>query len=222
MKNVNELVQAVKVEGMESTAFSELFIIINAETIEPKAESFKKQLKGDVAKAVSEGYELLMKLIYKWEGTGSFHTLYKTSYTNLLKNEVKATSAQKRKHNTSYEVSLSETIPSPYTSATELTMIDALYAESLYTEFDVTEINEDNQVEVLLEQFREKKPEQADLIDIMLNLSDNPAKSELTDAVCNYYGTQKYTGVIQKRVSRAKESFYKFISQNNYTLNLNF
>jgi len=214
MKNVNTLVQAVKEQGTESIAYKELFNTIYIETIVPKAESFEWQLKGNIQQGIDEGINLIMELVESWNGSGNFHSFFKTSYTNRLINLVKYIGRDKRKHNYAYDVSLSETIESQYDGGNEMTVIDRLYDKSLYTEFDITE--SENQVEILLEAFRKVKPEQADLLDIMINLPDDAKKNELTSAVCEYYGVNMYTSVIQKRVSRAREAFKNFLLKNNY------
>lgn len=212
MKKVNELAKTVQAEGTESLAFYELFTIITAETIEPKAESFSRQLKGDVADAISEGYQLLLELVEKWERTGSFHSFFKTSYTNRLINKVKATNADVRSHNTSYDISISESIVSE--GGNDMTIIDRLFDKSLYTEFDI-EDNE-NTFEGMLAGFRKKNPEQADIISIMLNFSDDDKQKDKTNTYCEYFGVHKYTSVIQKRVSRAREAFKNYLIKNNY------
>jgi hypothetical protein len=139
MKNVNELVNQVKEHGTESIPFMELFETLNKETIEPKAKSFSKQLRGDESEAISEGYSLMMELVESWDGTGNFHTLFKTSYENRLKNLIKYMARNKRKHNTSYDVSLSSNVNTK--SGTEASpIIETLDDVALTTSFDITEV----------------------------------------------------------------------------------
>jgi hypothetical protein len=212
MKQVNHLVQAVRENGTESIEYNKLFTIIYSETIVPKAESFELQLKGNVDEAINEGIDLFMELLEKWNGTGNFHSLFKTSYNNRLKNLVKYINREKRKHNYSYDLSLSESAPSETGDASPI--IEVLNDKSLISEFDITETN--SRLEELLESFRKIKPEQADLLDIMIQQPYDSKKSDFTKTICEYYGVQKYTDVIQKRVSRAREAFKKHLIKNNY------
>lgn len=218
MKNVNQLVLTVQAEGNESFAWVELFETVMKETIEPKADSFQRQLKGDVQEGISEGYKLLMDLVGSWDGTGNFHSLFKTSYENRLKNLVKHIGRNKRKHNTSYDLSLSETIDSNFDGGNDMTVIDRVFDKALYTEFDITEKDTPSLYE-LLDAFAYNKPEQAGVINVMLGFDSDMKQSDKTNAYCEYFGVQTYTSAVQKKVSRAREAFKKFLTQNNYSLN---
>src|SRR5699024_1998205 len=93
-------------------------------------------------------------------------------------------------------------------------MIEVLDDESLRTSFDITEA--ETPLETLIEEYAEKNPKKAGIINIMLNFSDDTKQSEKTHAYCEYFGVQEYTTVIQKRVSRVRQSFKKFLENNNY------
>lgn len=215
MKNVNQLVLDVQTEGKEGMAFVELFQTIMNETIEPKAQSYSRQLKGDIAEAIDAGIDLLTELVDTWNGTGNFNTLFSVSYNNRLKNLVKYLGRNKRKHNTSYDVSLSETTDVGEGASHILEVIDD---EQLHTTFDITADEEQALLTDLLEEYEVKKPKTAGLIRIMLSFSDDTKISTKTQAYCDYFGESEYTQAIQKRVSRARESFYKFLVKNNYNL----
>jgi hypothetical protein len=218
MKNVNQLVFDVQAEGNDSYSYVELFDVIATQTIEPKAESFRKQLKGQVEEAISIGYDLLMELVPAWDGTGNFHTLFKTSYTNRLINHVKYVAREKRSHNTNYDVSLSENAASEMNTGEASPLIETINDDSLTSTFDITEDGV-NKVEALLELFAIKYPEQAEVLDIMTLFSDDTKQSEKTTAYTEHYCTQTYTQAIQKRVSRSRENFKKFLIKNGYSLN---
>jgi hypothetical protein len=217
MKNVNQLVSNVQAEGNESYSYVELFEVLSTQTIEPKAESFRKQLKGNTDEAISEGYKLMMELVHTWDGSGNFHTLFKTSYTNRLKNLIKHIGRNKRKHNTSYDISLSESVASVLSMGEASPIIETLYDASLVSTFDITE--EKTKLEKLIEMFGVKYPEQADVINIMIGFNDDMVQMEKTNAYCEYFGVQSYTSAIQKRVSRSREAFKNFLTKNNYNLN---
>lgn len=212
MKNVNQLVLNVQALGTEGVDFLELFNIINKETIEPKAKSYILPLKGDLAEAYSQGYELLVTLCEKWNGTGNFHTLYKKSYSNLLINLKTYTGRNVRKHNTSYQISLSE---GGVTGDEYSPVLETLYDESLVTY--IKEEEETVSLESLIVKFGEVNPEKAGIIEIMVMFTPETPQSEKTRAYCEYFGVQEYTK-IQKRISRARESFYKFLKANDYSL----
>ena len=215
MKNVTELAKYVQANGKDCVEYDDLFNIIYQDTILPKTMSFKLQLNGNIEEGIDEGVDLFIELLDKWEGKGNFHTLYKTSFTNRLINLVNYMKRNIRKHNYSYDVSLSDNSVVMYKDqASSSPMIETLNDSSLTTEFDVTTL--ENRVETLLEEFRKIKPEQADLLDILISTPHDYTKSDFTDAVCVYYGVQKYTSTIQRRVSRAKESFENFLIKNNY------
>ena len=216
MKNVNDLVNQVKEQGTESIPFMELFETLNKETIEPKAKSFSRQLKGDEAEAHSEGYTLMMELVESWDGTGNFHTLFKSSYENRLKNLIKYIGRNKRKHNTSYNLSLSDTTNNVMEGDEMSPHIETLNHPDLITTFDITD--EHGQLEALLGLFGETNPEQAGLIEIMTTFGQATPQADKTNAYCNYFGVQEYSQVIQKRVSRARESFKKFLTKNDFQL----
>ncbi len=211
MKNVNELVQAVRTEGKESMEYAELFTTVMTETIEPKAESFGKQLKGDVASGIDEGIKLFMELVDTWNGTGNFHSLFKTAYANRLKNHVKYLNRDKRKHNTSYDISLSGVVEGTYS---ESSVTEVIVDDTLNTSFDITE--EKGTLEKLIDAFSLHNKEQGDLINIMLSFPEDAKTSDYTKAYIEYFGVQVYAGVPQKKVSRAKNDFKKFLQKNNY------
>ncbi|MFP3427144.1 hypothetical protein, partial [Pseudoalteromonas sp. SIMBA_162] len=72
----------------------------------------------------------------------------------------------------------------------------------------------------LLDAYWEVKPTEAEVIEVMLEYSaEGYQKKDLTLALANFYGSDKYTGAIQKRVSRVREDFKKFVIQNGYYLN---
>lgn len=221
MKNVNELVkklQATK-KGTDEWEylFTDLFNIINTETIEPKAESFERQLRGDISAGISEGYMLLQELVETWNGTGNFHSLFKISFENRLKNLVKFITRNKRKHNTAYDVSLSASAERDGEASPIIEVIDDVRCH-IY--FDVTDkVDGVPTLDELIDMFTEEYPEQAGIINIMISFSYDTKKSEITRAFCEYFGVQKYTPVIQKRVSRSREAFKKFLIKHNYPVN---
>lgn len=210
MKNVNELVLKVKEEGTESYAFVELFSIIKTETIEPKAKSFSKQLKGDVASAISMGVTLITELIESWNGTGNFHTLFKTSFDNRLKNLVAYQVRKKRRHNTSYDLSLSESTEQDGESSPILEVIDD---RSLQTSFEVTD--KKLSLSELMDKFKAENPEKGGVIEILSLFGDEDKQSDRTKALCDFYGVTDYKK-IQKRVSRSREAFAKFLHKHDY------
>jgi hypothetical protein len=214
MKNVNQLVMAVQSEGTESFAFVELFEVISTETINPKAESYSRQLKGDVESGVSEGYKLLMELVETWDGTGSFHSLFKTSFDNRLKNLVKFIGRNKRKHNTSYDVSLSGSVERDGEASPIMEVIDDA---SLQSTFDITE--EKGKLFTLLDMFSENHPEKGAVCEILMAYPKGSSQKEKTKALCNHYGiaVEEYE-TIQKKVSRSREAFKKFLHKNSYSL----
>jgi hypothetical protein len=214
MKNVNELVLKVQAEGKESFAWVDLFETINKQTIEPKTNSFSSQLKGDVQTGISEGWELLMDLVKKWDGTGNFHSLFKTSFDNRLKNLVKHVGRNKRKHNTSYQVSLSESANAE--SGESSPILEVTTEAKLHSSFDVVEDMDKPSFDSLLDAFSEKYPEKGGIIDIMVAFPDDSHQAEKTEAFAKFYGSDTYTSAIQRRVSRVRESFDKFLENNGY------
>jgi hypothetical protein len=71
---------------------------------------------------------------------------------------------------------------------------------------------------LILQKFAEKHPEQAGVLEIMTRFGQATSQAEKTSAYCEYYGVQEYTQAIQKRVSRARESFKTFLIKNDYSL----
>lgn len=217
MKNVNQLVLAVQSEGFESVAFYDLYNIINSETIEPKANSFRLQLKGQVDCAISDGYDLLFDLTQKWNGTGNFHSLFKTAYTNRLKNMVKYVNRKKRKHETNYDMSLSDFVKGPDEPSSILEVASERQLHC-HVNYDAS-FNEVHSLETLIEMFAEAHPTEAGVINLMIMFTPDTPQAEKTRAYCDYYGVQTYTSVIQKRVSRSREAFKKFLLKNDYPIN---
>jgi len=218
MKNVNQLVLTVQAEGLESMAFIELFNIINKETIVPKANSFRLQLKGNVESAISEGYELLADLTTSWNGSGNFHSLFKTAYTNRLKNMVKYVNRNKRRHETNYDVSVSETVATNEEPAPILEVATESQLQ-IVVDYDAS-FNGKPTLELLIADFQHAYPEQAGVINLMLGFTPDTAQVDKTRAYCEYFGTQTYTSAIQKKVSRSREAFKNFLIDNNYLITI--
>lgn len=215
MKNVNELVLTVQAEGKESYAYVELFDVISSETINPKTASFRLQLKGQIEEAISEGYALLMELVNSWDGTGNFHSLYKTSFNNRLLNLVKYMKREKRTQDVNYSVSLSETAKAE--SGESSPMLEVATDDKLQTSVDFLKFESEPTIESMIAKFGENNPEQAGVIELMTNFSDDMKQVEKSKAFCVYFGVQTYTE-IQKKVSRSREAFYKFLKQNDFQL----
>jgi len=212
---INKLATQIQAEGTESIAFYELFNIINHRTIEPKVRSYKLQLKGDIDAGISEAYKVLMKALKKWNGSGSFHTYYKTSLDNSLRNLVKKIHRKKRSHNTNYDISLSET--SAGEEETENILEVAKEKELQVSAFDITDEAVTTGQAIAL--FAQEKPEQAEIIAILFDNCDEK-KHVVIEALADYFGitVDQYTNSLyQKRVSRSREAFRTFINVNNLT-----
>lgn len=187
-------------------SYAELVNELMANTIEPKVNSYARQLKGDTDAGISEAYKLLMELVQNWTGEGNFLTLYKFSLDNRLKNLIEYLAKNKRKHNTSYDISLSES-KSRYLDSTSQNNIP--YDSSLITSFDITE-DKTSKLEKLLTEFEEQYPKQSDLINIMLHKADDETKATEINRYKEYFGVDTYTPALQKQVSRARQSFKKY------------
>ncbi len=215
MLNVNETVKVIQSQGTagkESFEFSELFMLFNNKYIEPKAKSFERQLKGDVADGISAGFELLTELVDTWDGTGSFTALFNKSFRNRLINLVESKKAKKRSHNTNYDFS----IDYPEQETEQPASRDIFEDPKLHTTFDITDSSQPSLLG-LLDKFKEKNPEQGGVIDVMIDFHPDMKKYEKTKLLCEYYGVEEYTP-IQKKVSRAKKAFEKFLQQNHFSL----
>lgn len=212
-EKTNRLALQVQAQGTESLAFVELFELVDRETIQPKVRTYSKQLKGDMAEGISIGYMLLTEMVMNWKGEGSFHRVFTVAYTNRLNNLVRDLGRDVRKHNTSYEVSLSYALD----EKEENDSYEVSYGSVLETSFDVTDkVDQEPTLEELLHSFSLKYPERYDLIVIMLGFTEEDNQATRTQAFKDYFCTQTYTSVLQKRVSRARTSFFKHLQDAGY------
>ncbi|MEW9502367.1 hypothetical protein [Jeotgalibacillus marinus] len=217
MKNINDLVKMVQVHGSESEFFIELFEIINAQTIKPKTDSFSRQLKGDVAEGYHEGYVLLMELVHSWNGTGNFHRLYKLSFTNRLRNLVKYIGRDVRKLNTSYEISLSENAKRGDSSSSNI--LDVALDKALHVSEESCGYGDEVSLSDVIESFADRYPEQYKIISIMEKFTPETNRDEKTKAYLDHFYAKEYTSAIQKRVSRSRSKFQKFLVESGYEIN---
>lgn len=210
LEEINELVKTIQGSEPESylyeVSYSDLVSELMTSTIKPKVDSYSKQLKGDTDAGTSEAYKLLISLVQDWTGEGNFLTLYKFSLDNRLKNLIEYLAKNKRKHNTSYDISLSES-KSRYLDNTSQNNMP--YDSSLITYFDITD-EKTSKLEELLTEFEEQYPKQADLVNIMLHKADDETKATEINRYKNYFGVDTYTPALQKRVSRARQAFKKY------------
>lgn len=191
--------------------FTDVYTCLQS-TMEGIVNGYTYSLKGDAHAGYSIALEHLLKCVevFNFEGY-EFATFYKKTLRNKLVDLVRKTNADKVKHNTSYDVSLSMDAKDSdgYSFSVEDRFNDsALQVNDEYDTEDTTTLA------WLLDQFHAVKPAEAEVLEILIQYSaEGYQKKDLTDALARHYGSEKYTGTIQKRVSRIRESFKKFAGE---------
>lgn len=178
-------------------------------------ESFSQVLRGDIHEAHSAAMQQLMKCVesYKYEGY-EFHTFYRKSLKNKLVDLSRKLTTKKMQHNTCYAVSLSMDVTDDKGST--YSILERLHDEALHTR-DSYSTGEVGSLSQLLEDFSLVDKEKAEVLEILITYSaEGYSKRDMTNALAAYYGSDGYTGTIQRRVSRAREAFKKFALDNGY------
>lgn len=211
---VIELKQVEKDSYTWDCLFTDIYTCLHGE-LEAIVYYYERQLNGDVHSAYSEATLLLIRCIDNFEYKGfEFLSFYKKALHNKMIDEIRKINADKRKHNTSYEVSLSASLTDNEGNSYSLVDrgIDAsLQAIDTYKEDDVIRLT------TILDKYRCIKPIDTEVIEIMLKYSaEGYQKKDLTSALAEFYGSEKYTSTIQKRVSRVRENFKKFAIEYGY------
>lgn len=181
-------------------------------TIEGIVNSYTYSLKGDFHTGYSMAMEVLEKCVkvFKYEGN-EFSTMYKRSLRNAMVDLIRKVNTEKMKPNTSYEISLSSEAKDD--DGSQYSIGDRLNAEGLQVK-DTYDIEEHTSVTWLLDKFHSVRPAEAEVIEILVQYSaEGYQKKDLTDALAKHYGSEGYTGTIQKRVSRCRDAFKKFAGE---------
>lgn len=184
-------------------------------TINGMVNSFEYTLRGDLHEGHSTAMMQLVKCVetFKYEGH-EFRTYYKKSLRNKLVDLTRTLGTKKMKHNTSYSVSLSAGVMDE--NGFSYPILDRLHDENLYTN-NKYEAEEGTTLSDLLDGFAVMDKEKADILEILITYSaEGYQKRDVTDALARYFGSNEYTGLIQKRVSRAREAFRKYATEQGY------
>jgi RNA polymerase sigma factor (sigma-70 family) len=218
MEKLTQLVIKLQGMGQDNPEREVLFThVYNGlqNVIESTVESFKYSLKGDVHEGYSEALEVLMKAVntFKYEGY-EFKTYYKRLLRNRLIDLVRSLNAEKVRHNTSYNISINAEIEDD--EGASFTSEERLYNEALMMH-DEYLVEKEITFEEVLQRFEKECPEEYAVIDIMIQYSaEFYSKKDTTSALAKHYGSDKYTGAIQKRVSRIRESLKRFGIKQGY------
>lgn len=169
---------------------------------------YYKAFNGDIAEGESIALDCIMQAVEKFQYTGSeFATFYSHILENKLRDKVRSLRANKNRHNTSYEVSLSADYEGDEGKLVPL--IERLDDNTLRV-VDTYNIGAmAATVSDILDTYGKEYPENAEVLEILIT---HEKKSEMTAAVAAYYGQEKYNGTIQKRVSRVREHFTKYMT----------
>lgn len=184
-------------------------------TINGMVSSFEYTLRGDLHEGHSTALSQLVKCVetFKYEGH-EFRTFYKKSLKNKLVDLTRTLGTKKMKPNTSYSVSLSAGVTDE--NGFSFPILDRLHNENLrvYNEY---EVEEGITLSDLLDAFAKIDEEKANILEILITYSaEGYQKRDVTDALARYFGSNEYTGLIQKRVSRAREAFRKYAKEQGY------
>lgn len=160
--------------------------------------SYEFNLKGDLAAAESEAGLLLVHAIDRFKYTGfEFKAFFSKALHNKLRDMVRTAKTQKN-------------MLGYGTIGLE---IDFLQAGGKFDEVFKRSLDD------VYEEYARNNPEHGEVLDLMVKYSAPfYSKAELTDALAAYYGEATYTGTIQKRVSRIRESFRKFAAEHGYSM----
>ncbi|MFD9628608.1 hypothetical protein [Peribacillus muralis] len=222
---MNQLTNSVlKLQDMKKgteawdTLFSEVFLGVQsaAETI---VNSYAYSLKGDVDSGFSLAMEHIEVCTEKFNYQGfEFLTFYKKTLNNKLIDLVRATNAEKVRHMTSYEVSLSATVTEEGGSFG----VEDRFTDSALQTNDSYDLDADTlSISSLLEEYAAAKPKEAELVHIsmMYSSSNGYKKQDLGQAIADFFGEEEYTNTLQQRMSRATKRFKKFASEQGYVFN---
>lgn len=174
-----------------------------------------RALHGDIHAGYSKAYMLLIRSIEKFEYEGYE---FRSFYSRILKNGI---TDLIRKHNTNkmqvfFDHSLDYTV-SPEDGDSFVTY-ERFKDQNVQTIDTYFEEDQPSIIE-LLQAFKEVKPIEAGVIELLITYhTDYYTKSDLTAALAAYYGSDTYTSTIQRRVSRAREYFEKFLIKKGYKL----
>lgn len=213
-KTVIELQKVEKGSHEWDTMYTYVYECLQG-TINQMVSNFELALRGDIQEGHSIAMLQLIKCIntFKYEGY-EFRTFYRKSLRNKLVDLTRTLMAKKMRHNTSYSVSLSTDVTDE--SGFSYPIMDRLQDISLRT-YNRYNIEEAPSLSQLLDAFSEVDREKADILEILIKYSaEGNSKRDVTTALANYYGSNEYTGLIQRRVSRAREAFKKFACENGY------
>jgi hypothetical protein len=187
-------------------------------TMEGIVNGYSFSLKGDVHEGLSEALNHLVNCCesFKYEGF-EFLTFYKKTLKNKMIDLVRKLNAEKVRHNTSYDFSLSVDVQDGEGSTYSIE--DRFQDESLQVNDSYNIEKEEVTLSSILDKFAEVKPFEAGVIEIMLKYSaEGYQKKDLTSALATYYGLDTYNSTVQKRVSRVRETFKKFAIDNGFAM----
>lgn len=188
--------QTIEKTSMEwESLFQEVYADM-VDLISTLTQSYEYQLNGDIAAAESEAGLLLMHTIDRFDDQGyEFRSFYSRSLHNKLRDMVRTAKAKKNSH--AYGTVGNE--------------IDFIQHPGMM----MVEKNINEEIDHLYGQYVRENPGHGHVLDLMLQYSaEGYSKSDLTAALIAYYGETTYTGTIQKRVSRIRESFRNYLADH--------
>ncbi|MCS0827446.1 hypothetical protein NX029_26380 [Cytobacillus firmus] len=193
--------------------FSEIFFGVQP-AMNAIVNSFATSLRGDVQAGESLAMEHIVTCCDKFQYKGyEFLTFYKKTLHNKMVDLVRSITADKMKHNTSYDISLSVGGQDGLTEEDRF-QDAALQVQDTYNEESVLSIG------TLLDEYAKVKPVEADLVGLQMTFSaEGYKKQDLSNAIAAYFGEEEYSNKLQARFSRAIKNFKKFASDKGYSFN---
>lgn len=181
-------------------------------TIASRVKRYTYSLRGDAAYAQSIALEVLMQTVEDFKYTGQeFVTYYIHVLENKLIDAVRKVTAAKRSHNTCYELSLEgyETCDTE-SGVVNIAKFDRFSDEALAIT-DEYDIEGTPSIATILDKYAEVNTTDADIIELIIKYSaEGYKKSDMTAAIVEYFGAEKYAGKVQRFVSHAKKRFKEF------------
>lgn len=218
-KKVLELQETEKGSFEWEILFGEIYAGVQS-SISIVVNSYAYSLRGDVAEGESVAMDHLLSSIETFTYVGyEFLTYYKKTLRNKLVDLVRHISTNKNRHNTCYEISLSVSIQD--SEGSDFSADERMVDTSLVTTDTYGLDSENISLAEILEDFRQDKPESAELLEIimMYSAANGFKKKDLGQAVARFYGEAEYNNKLQARVSRTIKNFKKYADNSGYVFN---
>lgn len=175
---------------------------------------FDRSLNGDLHAAYSEAALVLVKAIDRFEyKQHEFKAFYSRSLKNRLIDMTRSTKATSNLFGNYQSLNpTQENDDCSFSVQMENAGVDAL------THYDNYDHTETPQLDALMNHFSAAYPIDGNIIETLIDYSaDCFSKKDQTAALAALFGSDTYTMAIQKRVSRARNTFRVFLDDHGYS-----